>query len=102
MQTINNNQSQQSLQLAPLNKHQSVTANHMSGKPDKLSWHATMKPDKLCQFSKCRQAIPAFTTKGTVYKGMLEPRTVDKQWISSGQAVNKQEQQSQCYNTTGT
>ena len=60
----------------------------MSGKPDKLSQHATGKPDKLSQCAKYRQTIPPCTTKDTVYKGLLEPRAVE-------------DQQSQCYNTSG-
>ena len=63
VQIINNNQSQPSLQWAPLNKHQPATANHMPGKPDKLSQHVSVKPDKLFQHAKHRQAIPACIAK---------------------------------------
>ena len=59
VQIINNHKSWPSLQQAPLNKHQSATANYRPGKPDILSKHASLKPDKLSQHAKHRQAIPA-------------------------------------------
>ena len=52
VQTINNHQSQPSLQQTALDKHQSTTANHKLGKPDTLSQYASMKPDKPSIHSK--------------------------------------------------
>ena len=66
----------------PLGKHQSRIANHRPGKPDMLSQHASSKLDMLSLHAKCRQAIPACITKVIVYKGLQEPRTVDKLWES--------------------
>ena len=66
VQTINNHQSQPSLQQTPLNKHQSEMANHRPGKPDKLSQHASIKPHKLSQHAKCRQTVPTYIAKDTV------------------------------------
>ena len=79
---INNHQSQPSLQQTPFGKHLPETANHRLGKPDTLSQHASVKPDKLSKQAKCRQAIPACIVKGAIYEGLLEPRTVDKQWTN--------------------
>ena len=66
VQIINSHQSWPSLQQTPFGKHQSETANHMPGKPDKISQHVSAKPDMLSQHAKCRQAIPACIAKGTV------------------------------------
>ena len=63
---INNHQSQPSLQQTPLGKYQSETANHRPGKQDMLSQYASVKPDKLSQHAKQRQAIPACIAKDTV------------------------------------
>ena len=41
-----------------------------------------MKLDMLSQHVKCRQSIPAYIAKVTVYKGLLEPWTADKLWES--------------------
>ena len=95
VQIINNNQPQLSLQQATWNKPQSATTNHRPGKPDTLSQHATTKPDKLSQCAKCRKAIPPCTTKDTVYKGLLEPRAVDKQWTRG-----RQKQETNCEDHT--
>ena len=48
-----------------------------------ISQHASVKPDKLSQHAKHRQTIPAcIEKKNTIYKGLLVPRTTDKQWTS--------------------
>ena len=70
------------LQQKPLGKHQSEIVIHKPGKPHTLSQHASAKLDMLSQNAKCRQAIPACIAKVTVYKGLQEPRTVDKWWTS--------------------
>ena len=57
---------------------QSEIANHQPGKPDTVSKHASANLDMLSQHAKCRQAIPACIAKVTVYKGLQEPKTVDK------------------------
>ena len=58
------------------------------------------KPDKLSQHAKCRQATPACTTKDTVYKGLLEPRVVDKQWTSKNNKTTNKLWESAEPNTT--
>ena len=63
-----------------MGKYQSEKANHRPGKPDILSQHASVKLDMLSQHAACRQAIPACIAKVIVYKGLQEPRTVDKLW----------------------
>ena len=76
---IISNQSWPCLQWIPLKKHQLITANHRPGKPDMLSQYAKAKSDKPYHHAKCRQAIPTCIAKVIVYKGLQEPRTVDKQ-----------------------
>ena len=73
VQIINSHQSWPGLQQTPLGKHQSEIANHRLGKPDMLSQHSN---------AKCRQSIPACIAKVIVYRGLKEPRTVDKLWGS--------------------
>ena len=82
VQIINNHQSWPGLQQTPLGKHQSEIANHRPGKTDTASQHASAKPDMLSQHAKCRQAIQACIAKDNVYKGLQEPKSVDKPWES--------------------
>ena len=96
---INNNQSWPSLQQTSLNWHKSAAANHRPGKPDTISQHASVKLDTLSQHAKCIQAILACLAKIIVYKGLEEPRTVDKLWES--EEPDTEDLQSQHYNTSG-
>ena len=102
---IISNQLQPSLQLKHSNKHQSATANHRPGKPDTLFQHAKAKSDKLSQHARCRQAIPVCIAKVIVYKGLQEPRTVDKQkqWNNCGsqKSLGQEDKQSQHNNIPG-
>ena len=64
-----------------------------------LSQLASAKLDMLSQHANHKQAIPACIAKVTVYKGLQEPRTVDKLWES--EEPDTGDWQSQHYNTSG-
>ena len=54
-----------SLQQTPLNKHQSATANHGPGKPDKLLQHTIAN----------QTSYPSMHSKRDCIKGLQKPRT---------------------------
>ena len=72
-----------------LNKQQAATANHRPGKPDMLSQYAKAKSDRISQHAKCRLAIPTCITKVILYKGLQEPKTVNRLWESEEPRIRR-------------